>query len=88
MNGEDEEERIKQEDERLKKAVSIAVWNRDAGKGIYEKNSRARKSFIEQTTKQIQKQGKESGVNISASDAEERVNEIVGYLEQLELARQ
>ena len=70
-------------DEALKKAVALTEWNRDAGKGIYDKNSRAYQVFREQTIKEIQRN---SGVN--ANDAANEVDKIIGYLGQIELARQ
>lgn len=67
------------DDAALQRAVSMAVWNRDSGKGIYEINSRARESFIKQTVEQI----KQSGVD--EAEAKSRVQQILDDMESFEL---
>ncbi len=65
------------DDAALHRAVAVAKWNRDAGKGIYEINSRARESFIKQTIDQIQDAN--PGV-----DAKSRVEQLLEDMESFE----
>ena len=69
------------DDAALQRAVAMAKWNRDAGKGIYEINSRARQSFITQTVEQI----KQSDPNVSENEARNRVEQILEDMESFEL---
>lgn len=69
------------DDAALQRAVAMAKWNKDAGKGIYEVNSRARQSFIEQTMKQIQ----ENDDSITDNEARSRVEQILKDMESFEL---
>ena len=68
------------DDAALQRAVAMAKWNKDAGKGIYEVNSRARQSFIEQTMKQIQEDS-----DIDDNEARSRVEQILKDMESFEL---
>lgn len=64
----------------LERAVSVAKWNRDAGMGVYEINSRARESFIKRTMDQV----KEGTPGLSDVDARSRVEQILAEMEYFE----
>lgn len=64
----------------LERAVSVAKWNRDAGMGVYEINSRARESFIKRTMEQVQ----EGTPGLSNADARSRVEQILAEMEYFE----
>lgn len=62
----------------LKRAVLIAQWNRDSGKGIYEKNSRAQQVWKDQTFKQFMDRG------MDEDTARNAVDDILNNMEYLE----
>ena len=70
------------DDAALQRAVAMAKWNRDSGKGIYEINSRARDSFIKQTMEQIRESDPD---NYNEAEAKSRVQQILDDMESFEL---
>lgn len=64
----------------LERAVSVAKWNRDAGMGVYEINSRSRESFIKRTMEQVQ----QGTPGLSDKDARSRVEQILEEMEYFE----
>lgn len=67
------------EDAALERAISMSIWNRDSGKGIYEPNSRARQVFRDQTIQQII-----NNSGVGQAEATKQVKQILKDLESFE----
>ncbi len=65
----------------LERSVSVAALNKSAGRGVYESNSYARRAFKENFAQTIMEQSKNAGVNISQSEAEKRVEEVLAEMQ-------
>ena len=64
----------------LAHATSVAVWNKNAGMGVYEVNSHARESFIKRTMEQV----KQGTPGLNDAQARSRVEQILAEMEDFE----